>query len=402
MDNEIQTKINNAIDRAIEEFQNNEDLIYENEKDRLIFKFSTQEKLNNWEKNKKCIVIGCEKKSIIRSHTIQKSGSIKSVSENGHVYTPVCNESIEIIMSKIGINNASTFPGYCSEHELLFKDFENNKDIKNGNDLALQLYRTVCREIVITENIIKSTSTLIEEYIKFRDKKIFELITEQLEFDFIKKNEISFKNCSVKYEDSKLTASKEMLKNKKKYLNDFLNNFHKAILRDLKSKKFNQIAYKAIDYNKAFPVALAGRGNFHIKSKTKSKNIEVILNVLPIENKTYIFIATLKKHTNELKKYMDCFVNPLEIANMIESWMIHGTDHWFITPSVWENIDSNYKSKIANKILDENYNIGNELEFSIFNNLKLESITLMEKNYKELDNYLIELLEKEKLKLTNI
>ena len=54
-------------------------------------------------------------------------------------------------MLSIGINEASTFPGYCLEHENLFSEFENIKDFKTGEHMGLQLYRTVCREIVINE-----------------------------------------------------------------------------------------------------------------------------------------------------------------------------------------------------------------------------------------------------------
>lgn len=90
----------------------------------------------------------------------------------------------------------------------------------------------------------------------------------------------------------------------------------------------------------------------------------------------------------------------MQVVSMIENWMIHGSDHWFIKPSIWDKIDENKRQEILETILDDRYNIGHEFGMSIFNELKMESIKLMEDNYDQLNDLLIDLLNKEKQKLT--
>ncbi len=401
MDKELLKKIENAMDKAMADFKADEESIFANEKDTLKYKYESINPLKKWKKQQTCIVRGCNNRSIERSHTIQKSGSIKRVSESGHVLSPrfnTDNGNIEII--SVGVNEASVFPGYCSVHERLFEDFENAKDFQNGEHFGLQLYRTVCREIVINENHIKTQNILVENYKKFRDKKIGEAILNNLGDEVLNTPDLEFKDFKFKNKDGRLTLVENNLKELHRYLNEFLYKFHDGILNDLNKKKFQKTAYKAFVFDREIPVALAGRGNFHIKLKNKVKNIEAILNVLPLESKTYIFIATLKKFTKELDAYMSQFVNPLQIVSLIENWMIHGSDHWFIKPSTWEKIDENYQNKILETIMDDKYNIGHKFGLTIFNDLKMESIKLMEDNYEQLNEKLIELLNKEKQKIT--
>lgn len=401
MDKALLKRIEDAMDKAMYDFKANEESIFDNEKETLIFKYKSFEPLKKWKKKQTCIVQNCKNRSIERSHTIQKSGSIKHIAEDGHVLTPRFNtDTGEIEIFSIGVNDASTFPGYCSVHERIFEDFENIKDFQTGEHFGLQLYRTVCREIVITENHIKTTNQLVNDYKTFRDKKIGDAIIENIGIETIQSEKIDIKSFKFSNKDGRLHLAESNIKEKQRHLDEFLYKFHDAILNDLSKKKFQKIAYKAIVFDREIPVALAGRGNFRIKLKSKFKNIEVILNVLPLENKTYIFIATLKKFTQELDAYMSQFINPLQVVSMIENWMIHGSDHWFIKPSIWDKIDENKKQEILETILDDRYNIGHEFGLSIFNELKMESIKLMEDNYDQLNDLLIDLMNKEKQKLT--
>lgn len=401
MDKALLKKIEEAMDKAMIDFNADEESIFNNEKETLKYKYQSFAPLKKWKKKQTCVVRNCQNRSIERSHTIQKSGSIKHISENGHVLTPRFNmDTGEIELISIGVNDASTFPGYCGKHERLFEDFENIKDFQSGEHLGLQLYRTVCREIVITENHIRRANKLVEGYKKFRDKKIGDAIVENIGIQTIHAEKIDFKNFKFSSKDSRLKMAEKRIKENERYLNEFLYKFHDGILNDLSKKKFQKIAYTAIAFDKEIPVALAGRGNFNIKLKSKFKSIEVILNVLPLENKTYIFVATLKKFTKELEAYMSQFINPLEVVSMIENWMIHGSDHWFIKPSVWEKVNEVLRQNIVESILDDKYNIGHEFDKSIFNDIKMESIRLMEDNYDQLNSLLIELLNREKQKLT--
>jgi membrane-bound inhibitor of C-type lysozyme len=60
----------------------------------------------------------CSKK-IIKAHSISKSSSLKEIAEDGHVLTTFKSASMSgsnftIKPKRIGINQASTFTGFCS------------------------------------------------------------------------------------------------------------------------------------------------------------------------------------------------------------------------------------------------------------------------------------------------
>jgi hypothetical protein len=72
--------------------------------------------LNNKPKN--CMYPTCIDNSIKKSHIIPKSLVLEKISTNGHFIEPSFNDQSETYsFKKVGINQASTFSGFCEEHE---------------------------------------------------------------------------------------------------------------------------------------------------------------------------------------------------------------------------------------------------------------------------------------------
>jgi hypothetical protein len=399
MDQKILDKINEALDYAMERFQEDPDCIFSSEIERRKLKHQNRSKSNKWKKKKHCIYDTCNKKSIPKSHTIQKSTSISIISEKSHVLRPRFNSEIgKMEMISEGINEASTFPGFCEDHERLFEEFENQKDLTKQNHFVLQTYRTICRELVIAENNLEVLTNDIKIYTDFRNEKIEEMFAQKLGPEFLSKNDITLNGLELKNGDHK----EKIAENGKKTLVNYINSLQalkKAITNDLRKKKFQQIFCFPIVLDYQLPVTIAGRGNFRINTQTKTKSAEVIFNVLPHKDKTYIVLSGLRKHTNLIKLYASQFVNPLQIISLIERWMIHGSDHWFINPSTWNKIDTKRQDLILEIILDESRNIGHDFEYSIFDDIRIEIIKQMDEYKGELDPRIIELRENERCKL---
>jgi hypothetical protein len=396
MNKNLLDKINAAMDKALEDFQANPDFIFDNELERLKYEFGEPKELKNWKKLQKCIVQGCDKKSIVKSHTIQKSSSIKELSENGHILTPNFNRKTgEMEMLSNGVNEASTFPGYCSEHESLFSEFENLKDFKTGEHMGLQLYRTICREIVINEYQIRTFEDIRKRYIKFRNKMMTNAIIANLDEETLNTPTLKLNEFTVKSNDARLKIIKRQIKSSKNNLSSFLYPYRDAILNDLKKKKFQKVAYVARKFNQQIPIALAGKGNFYYKTK----NVDIIMNILPIKNSTYIFYSTLKKNTKALDLFMSQMENPLKMMCVVESCLIHGSDHWFIKPSVWNKIKPDLQQKILDSINDDKYSIADDFEMTILNDLKQTYFDLAEKQV-NIPNDVAELIATEKEKLS--
>lgn len=86
---------------------------------------------------------------IIRSHTIQKNKALRTIEENGHVYSLIqktLTGSIIKLHSE-GINEASTFNGFCKYHDNeLFKCIDDYDFIPTDEQVFMITYRTLARE----------------------------------------------------------------------------------------------------------------------------------------------------------------------------------------------------------------------------------------------------------------
>lgn len=113
---------------------------------------------------------------IINAHTISKSGSLKEISESGHVMgtkpslSSLIKSKGKLALEKVGINKASTFTGFCSVHDkAIFSPLEDEKIILNDKQLFLMAYRGFCRELFHKEQN-KETAALMKEFDRGQDK----------------------------------------------------------------------------------------------------------------------------------------------------------------------------------------------------------------------------------------
>lgn len=363
-------------DNVISRFEQNSDIIYSSEKEIKKYLFeNARDKDKIWRTSKQCMMYGCDNPSITKSHTIQKSGSLEIISENGHVLTPAFNRSTgQLEILPIGINYASTFPGFCNEHELMFSDFEKKKILTSGEDFSLQIYRTVCREMVIYKHNLEFYSSLLDSYIDFRNNRLMELILieankRNFNLEFLKTGKFNFKNTDFR-EIALIKQYKKMEKHFKQLEKDFYSSFTKHFQGVTKKDLF---VWSVVELDIVVPVCLAGIGNFGIKDTNKSRtsNVLSVLQVLPFNDKTFVVMFAPVKHKKGLALYIDKYwQNDVDIINNIETWMTYGSDHWFIKPSVWNNILPEKQKEIINAIWDMDKNIGDRYEIGIFDDLK--------------------------------
>ena len=108
---------------------------------------------------KELLNIECSKK-VIRAHTISKSSSLTTIMDkNKEVmgtdlsFSTLIKNSGVFSLRKIGINDASTFTGFCAEHDkLLFSRIEDEDIIPDLEQIFLLSYRGLCREIYAKGN----------------------------------------------------------------------------------------------------------------------------------------------------------------------------------------------------------------------------------------------------------
>ena len=70
--------------------------------------------------------------------------------------------------------------------------------------------------------------------------------------------------------------------------------------------------------------------------------------------------------------------SPITILNFIESIMLHGTDHWYIKPSVWNKLDGYRKKELLLAIQSSDNSIFDESEYSLFDDIRKKIVEIMD------------------------
>lgn len=326
-------------------------------------------------KEKICIYHNCTNKSIVRSHAIQKSKSLKLIADENHLLQPIYNENnsnVEMRMNKVGINDATTFPGFCIEHEKLFVEFETIGEVKTIHHGKLQSYRNICREIVYNSNELESEKYSINRYKELRNKKATDIANKIT-------NGKKLRYVDIEYKDTYITVKEKSIR----YIEDkllVLKKYHDNLVLVINGKEMdNDIYSEGITINTRLPISLCGIASQGVEDNGVRRKCYCILNVIPAENSTSIIISGLQQDKGVLYPYWKYYTqNNISILNMIESYMVHGSDHWFINPSVWYKISNEKQRIILNEILATEKSFIDQFELSIFDNIRSAFIEQLE------------------------
>lgn len=400
----------NKKDIINEEFNNVADLIANNslkmqqfEKYAPYLKSIRHESRKKWNKPRTCIYPGCNSQTIKRSHAISKSNSLKNIADNGHVLQPVVDvfaPNLMVSMKPIGINTASTFPGFCKEHEELFQKFE-NEDIDEEDFIPLQTYRSICREIVHLEIEIEIIQKEIDSYKGKLEQEASSILIERLKKRGIFEKLEKFKIKGI----DKILIRLEKLKKEHKSSLTYLKKHSDQIIYEFITNPSDQeveIISKGISIDKKIPVSLCGYSSLAYENKGMKKML-FTTNVIPLENSTYIFCSTEKSHNSFFNNITDFyFQTPLTILSFIEAFMVYGSDHWYISPQYWESFSNEKQEMILSEIFNVDKLFTSEFEYSIFDDIRTIILDVYEKHSDSFSNADKILVDKEKSKLSNI
>ena len=399
---EVIKHINNALDEILSEYKNDHHLIFDNDSERLgVYHRQARKKHKSWNNRKKCIYRGCTNKSIRRSHSIQKSGSLKVIARNSTVLAPEFNQKngkIELVGK--GLAQASVFPGFCEKHEALFNSFENNKNIESIETPLLQIYRSICREIVRLKHEIKFSEQIIFEYQNFRDKKLKRIMEEKLVTNWMKINNVKVNKFNVT-EDPLISFFRNRYVDLKNTLEELENEHLREIEECLEINDENTegtLSPLSISIDEQIPVALSGIGSFRVDEGNHSKRVLVVLMVFPNAKSTNIVIHGKSSDTEYFHGYLSKMKNSFDILNMVEQWMIRFTDHWFLSHDVWDKKKQIEKAIILKEFMDISKGPAKELNFSIFDDIRRSMIRTW-KISGSIEKKEIEILNREQAKL---
>jgi len=361
-----------AYDEALREFDKDHTVIFPSdaERNRLFFGF-LKRWAKAWSKPGPCMYDGCTNRSIARSHTISLSSSIRLIAECDHVLTPRFGDN-GLDLVRIGVREASTFPGFCEEHETHFAPFEMKKSMTDAGHFGLQAFRTICREIYAKRYQQQKGEAMLADYQRLRKAFVIGRLRQA---------HVSTKPLNVsglRFENDPLeTKLVEMLNDTQVDLPE-LEALYRGILDDLQDDSDN-IAMNVANFDTQLAVCLSGLGVLNYTHHGTRKRALCFLAVISETGQTKIMIGGVAEHKNALQLYFEANSSSSPaFLEMVESWMIHGSDHWFMTPSAWAGIPNARQRAVCDRILDERWSLADRVPFSILDEPRRRLVSFIE------------------------
>lgn len=278
--------------------------------------------------------IDCSNK-IIESHTVSKSSSLKSImNKDNKVYGfdlsfhgLVKNNGI-LSIKKLGINEASTFLGFCSNHDKeLFSIFEDKPFIPTKEQLCLLSFRSFCREIYGKKG--ESKTDLLHELNK-------EPINEQI--------------LSVRDELLEVSLAE-------------LDTTRLELISIIDNKAFDSLEYFIIELNSNAKILASGafvpEMDFNnqqvcdLFDTTKTLNY-IFFNVVNYGGKGFCIFSWIKKPENEIFKI---FIKTLSqrkhrIADNLVNFIFYHFENTFFSIDWWDKLDPAKQFKIKERLVN--------------------------------------------------
>lgn len=271
---------------------------------------------------------------IIKAHTVSKSSSLKEISVDGHVlsfYSSGRNNTKtgRFSPTKIGINKASTFSGFCSHHDkTLFAPVEDNPFSINPEHCFLVAYRAVSRELYV-----KQAASNVFHNIKNFDKG--HTVEQQIIFQYLAKN--NFDN-------------NDLTKNDLDYIKGKL---------DIALVQKELSGLKHIVFELERPPAIMGSAIVALRFGFDGKSIQVfsqnlkdipdyiIINSFSSAGKGYVVLSWLHEHAATAHKLMNQFTEQNLTSDHLAILMISSFENLYIHPAWWESLEGKLKSHVC-------------------------------------------------------
>ncbi|QMJ22688.1 SEC-C domain-containing protein [Escherichia coli] len=281
----------------------------------------------------------CDKR-IVQAHTLSKSSSLKAIADpSNHVMGVVMNlpslmrNNGRCVPEKIGINQASTFTGFCAVHDrILFSCLENEKFTGTDEQCFALMFRSLSKEIYAKEGGVRSS-----DFAKNADKG--KLQAEQF---YIQK--------FVSLHQSGLKAA--MIE---------LNNLKASLDRMQLSRQFSEIESVIFTFSEPLPIAVSsilsperdfdGAQIQDLSDLTVSAE-QVCFNAFSGEGKGYVVFSWLRT-SGIIRRFVQSLIKvPADrIFNTLLYFFFTKAENTYSSPEWWDSLSDKQRENIGNMIM---------------------------------------------------
>lgn len=206
------------------------------------------------------------------------------------------------------------------------------KELRSPTDHVLQFFRLVCREIRVREAQVATMRELATDHQVLLNSRGTELLKKRLSDEFLKAHKLG--SLEFKTIDERHTNVLSRIEDLERWVTNCRKDFFEPLRAEIEGTVCDELTMLSFSTNLEAPVCLGGRGNFLCQSREGKRETIVFGQVWPSAAGTQVTLLARADHHDDLATYANAFVaRPFGLLSLIESWMVHGTDHWFMQPS---------------------------------------------------------------------
>jgi hypothetical protein len=297
--------------------------------------------LNSFYDNKSCSAPDSMKhectETIIKAHSVSKSSSLKDIAKDGHVLTTFkghkhSGNSLKLEPKKIGINQASTFTGFCSHHDnLLFSPIEDEDFTITESNCFLIAYRAIAREV-----FVKISVSSILDMMKTLDKG--ESLTSQL---------------TIQSNHNHLNTNNDLTTGDLQHIK----NIFDTCLEKQEFNLINHLIFTLDTAPKVMTSAIAGltfdfQGE---KIQSFSKDPKIIPDYLTINSFSnngtgYIVLTWLETHRKSFIHFYKSLMKTASPSDSLTLFIFAMIENIYLSEEWWLNLNSSNKEVLTNAI----------------------------------------------------
>lgn len=281
----------------------------------------------------------CSSPTSIKSHTIQRRGGLGSIAESGHVYSTkkafadLKKRSGQVDMERIGVGQASTFPGFCSHHDTeLFRPVEQANSKLDAYSAFLLSLRAATYEVATKDSQLRAhvaSKEFIDYGRSFQQQAMLQNFLS-LHQDGIERGLEDITLLKVLYDEA------------------------------FQSQDFSKFNFYGVEFDKVLPFAAAGAfmPEFDF-SGTKLQEIkegqpvsQIALNITQLGDNTCVVFGWFGGSDCAAARLVDSFkaIPQKEKANSLLVLAMEHLENFFCTPSWWSGLAPEVSAKLHQKI----------------------------------------------------
>jgi hypothetical protein len=278
----------------------------------------------------------CSRK-IVKAHTVQKSGGLSAIAENGHVistlagYHALAHNGGELVPMPVGINSASTFLGFCSAHDSdFFRPAEYNLQGLTNEVAFLLAYRAMAYEYYakLLAERWHPVQTMADYGQPFETQ-----VAIQQQFHWL-------------------------LQGTRLAINDFVGVKERLDAAWLE-QRFDEISYFAIEFENCMPIVGCGgfAPEFDFLGRTqqhlgRSEIEHIYFNWTVIDGRSVAIFAWLQSEHPYCRDFVESFkqLPPSEFANALIRMVFEHIENIYFRPSWWSTLKPESTEKLVLKM----------------------------------------------------